>query len=351
MDDRSPWNLVIRHLSGEASPEEEEALRAWVGGDPQRVRWLESLRGIWSAAEERPERFDAEAAWRRFEARIDPGHRPEIASRWSRRRGASTAPARIRRWPGLLAAAAAIALIAGPALVWRGGVDIWPGSAEVALEEVVTARGHRSQIRLSDGSRVLLGPDSRLRAPRRFNGKSRVVHLDGIAEFDVAEDQGRPFEVHAAGTVTRVLGTRFVVRAYDDDAVEVAVAEGRVAVQVDGQPDPQAVELGAGSLGRIGSRGTTVEMVPAADLDAFFGWTTGRLAFRNARLAEALSDIERWYDTEVRVADPAMERRHITITIDNLPLDQVLDLIALSLDASYERDGRAFILLPRRAGR
>src|SRR5690606_23322087 len=61
--------------------------------------------------------------------------------------------------------------------------------------------------------------------------KTREVRLKGEAFFNVHRDPEKPFMVYADEVVTRVLGTSFNVRAYEDDGeITVAVRTGKVSV-------------------------------------------------------------------------------------------------------------------------
>lgn len=64
-------------------------------------------------------------------------------------------------------------------------------------------------------------------------------------------------------------------------------------------------------------------------------------------LAEVARELGRWYDVDVQLADSALAGRQLTATFESEPIAQVLDLISLSLDLRYERDGREIVLAPR----
>ena len=150
---------------------------------------------------------------------------------------------------------------------------------------------------------------------------------------------------------TRVLGTRFVVRAYaESPGVEVAVAEGRVefgrGTSVGGATASEAVEIGPGEVGI--ARGRDAPQVEVAtDLDDYFGWTRGRLVIADRPLTEALKDLSLWYDAELKVEDPALAARMISTTAGGaVPLDDVIAGIVLALDAGYEARGDTLVLIP-----
>lgn len=104
-------------------------------------------------------------------------------------------------------------------------------AAPAALIEKVNTTDSPMPIRLSDGSRVVLQPNSRISFKQQFSGTKREVYLSGEALFDVQKIPDQPFFVHANEIVTKVLGTSFTVKAYENQTnVQVAVRSGRVSV-------------------------------------------------------------------------------------------------------------------------
>lgn len=97
--------------------------------------------------------------------------------------------------------------------------------------EKVNSGSKNETIFLPDSSVVELHPGSRLAYRELFGAATRDVYLSGEATFEVTKNASRPFRVYANEVVTRVLGTRFKVRAFDDEKdVLVNVASGQVSV-------------------------------------------------------------------------------------------------------------------------
>jgi transmembrane sensor len=216
---------------------------------------------------------------------------------------------------------------------------------------VTTGKGERVQLVLGDGSRVLVGVESRFRYPRRFSRGARDVRLEGAAYFEVARDERRPFTVYTADAVTRVLGTRFTVRDYPGaELARVAVTEGRVAVRsaVAGAGDAASAVLTRGQAAEVRDQRVVLEpSVPARDL----AWTQGTLAFHNVPVRDVVAEISRWYEVDLRVANPALGARHLTIAFDREPLETILQEIAVVLNARVERRGEVIYLTPVSAPR
>lgn len=344
-------SLLTRHLSGITTEEEEEQLRIWLAADRARQRMLDAIRQGWETPISAPGSYDTDAGWSRVTARI--GSLAEGDSRTPPLDEPETAPPILRLKPRAIRrrppwqAAAALFLVVGASILWgisRPAARI----ADSAFLEVLVPRGQKAMMRLPDGSRVVLAPDSRLRYPRDFGEDSRDLQLEGMAYFSVIHRPDLPFVVHAAGARTRVLGTRFVVRAYPDASrVEVAVEEGRVALRADASQHEEEVSLTPGQVGRLGRDGIP-RVESRADAAAFLGWMEGRPVIQDLLLPEALSELERWYDVKLAIGDSSLAARRITTSLERASLDETLTVIALALDARFVTRGDSMVILHNR---
>ncbi len=99
------------------------------------------------------------------------------------------------------------------------------------LKEVSNRSMPAMLVNLPDGSSAILKKGSKLSFPNQFAADSREIYLTGEAFFEVARNPQKPFYVYANEMVTKVLGTSFNVRAYQDDKeILVTVKTGRVSV-------------------------------------------------------------------------------------------------------------------------
>ena len=80
--------------------------------------------------------------------------------------------------------------------------------------ELIVPKGGEFTLTLSDGTKVWLNSQSKIRYPVIFNDITREVYLEGEAYFEVAKDPQHPFHVNARNGVNiEVLGTSFNVEA------------------------------------------------------------------------------------------------------------------------------------------
>ncbi len=263
--------------------------------------------------------------WNRLRARLDAAETSPTPAQWWRR------PA---RW--VIGAAAALAAVAG--IRWQLGRE-----ATREIRSVSTAAGERLELVLADSSRVLLGPNTTLHF--RSTRTRREAEVVGLAAFTVVHDAARPFAVHAKNAVATDLGTRFVVRAYAaDSGVEVAVASGvvKLASMVRSAP----LYLRAGDVGRVSTAGkVTAADRPNAERDT--AWIDGRLAFDDEPLAGVASELERWFDVEIRIPDESLAKRRVSAVYNRPSLAGILDAIATTFGARVDRRGRVVTMVPR----
>jgi len=351
--DEIDWRLLDRYIAGECSADESAEVERWLVANPARRQAVDAMRaGLRGAA------WDTNAAWSQLSTRI-AAHDTEYAGLSAAAGGAAERPpARLapqvrRRWlpdtaRPALRAAAAVLLLASGALVWTKLDRANFTSGVEASREVTTRHEQRTTLRLSDGTEVTLGANSKLRFANVLGARTRDVSLTGEAYFRVTHNAQRPFLVHAGGAITRVLGTEFGVRAYPGaNEVRVVVATGMVSLRSARSGAPDSAVLTRGQLGLLDSSGTA-SVRSGVDLDRYLAFAEGRLALDNTPLSEALTDLGHWYDVDFRIDDPALADRRITATFRGESLDQVLDVIALALGARYERRDRVVTF---RAGR
>jgi len=306
------WDKLARHVAGESSAAEAGEMRSWLAKNPAEARAIEKLlEQVRAAGPAAP--VDVEAALRRVKRRLEPT--------WSRYLG----------W----GAAAALVLVAG-----SYALRLSRGTEARAPMTIATSTGQRDSVVLADGSRILLGPASRVTI------RDRDVELTGEAYFVVTHDERRPFTVHAGDALIRDLGTEFSVHSDEGLKVRVVVREGSVNLA----RGADSVVLAAGDVGVLSeSGGMMARRGEATDDDV--AWTRGRLVFRDAPVREIAADLRRWYGVELVVTDTVLLRRHFSGSFTTEPVGRVVGDIAIALGARVEQAGDTVRILRVRAPR
>ena len=283
------------------------------GGDAraQAAHWYGRLQTLPVSARTLEEFF----AWRRIEGNRDAyiavdrfynqvgsvADRPAILAATEQamtRHSGQSAKRRISR--STMAAAAVALLVVGGTLVAE-----WPAGGD----RYATRIGEQRKMMLADGSRVILDTDTALTV--KFDDGARRVSLDhGQAYFTVAHDAARPFSVDASGARVLATGTQFDVHR-DGDMVDVTLVEGSVRVSADDRP---VARLRAGQALTLNSG--RVSPIKAVDTAPATAWTRGRIVLDGMTLQDAITAVNRYVDTPVRLDAPGFADARISGTVD-----------------------------------
>jgi len=206
------------------------------------------------------------------------------------RRRVSGGRLRPRTWAALTALAASAAAVIGVSVheARPGG-----GEATVATASFATEVGGHRSLGLSDGSRVELNTDTRVRTA--IGGDRRAVWLDkGEAFFEVAHRDRLPFIVHAGPREITVLGTKFSVRRFGDKVI-VWVREGRVRVEnVEHASAARSTIVTAGGVALSDGAATLVTSASPERVEQALSWREGMLSFDQERLGDIALEFNRY---------------------------------------------------------
>jgi transmembrane sensor len=329
-DDRDiDWTLLTRYVAGECSQGESADVERWLGADPARQEQLDAARRLWDRAATLPPAARIDAMWRDLQGHMRAPE--ERALTVGKGRGGRRVRTTARRWSWSLIAAASVALIVG----WLALKALRP--MPVTPQVFASAARQRLDLRLGDGTRVLLAPESRMRLASDFGRQRRDVYVEGEAYFEVSHDSTRPFTVFAANASTRDIGTAFAIRAYADDrAVRVVVREGSVAFSGAGL-------LAAGDVGRLTAEGQA-SVHHHANLSALLGWTEGQLVFEDAPLGQVLADLRRWYGVEAQLADSSLGALPFTGSLRHVSPENAIALVAATVGLRVRQAGTHVVL-------
>lgn len=342
--DRQAAAWLLRRESG-LDAQAQTQFQAWLAQSPAHGAAFARHRDSWAELDALP----ADGV-RRLRDGLSRGNAPASTPATPRglRTGAWQGSRALRALHGLVPQATAAALAVAVAAGGWLGYDHWLNRA-LFSQTFATARGQMLDVTLPDGSKLQL--DTATRAEVRLYRHRREVRLpQGQGAFQVQADPDRPFDVLAGPMRITVLGTRFSVRHTADAAaaggVHVAVEEGRVKVapasaSVDAGDD--ALEGGAGVLltaGQAVSADSSGHIAPVSQIGAaaFAPWRNGRIAFDNTPLSDVLAEFERYGDTHLRIADPAIAAMRISGSVDARKVDNFAQALPRALPVALRED-------------
>lgn len=208
-------------------------------------------------------------------------------------------------------------------------------------EENLTNRSRT--VVLPDGSSIILQPQSFIQFPKDFNtGEEREVFLTGEAFFEVKRDPSHPFLVHTNEIVTRVLGTSFTVRGFENENVVVRVKTGRVSVFKEKASD--------------GATGNPIEgVVLTPNQQVVYERDQMKLAksliedpvvlgsktnydfeYVDTPVREVFSELEGAYGVDIVYDEETFSSCHLNASLSDMPLYDKLKLVCKGINATYE---------------
>ena len=297
---------LAKYFAGEASPQEHDEVKSWAEASQENRELLLQLQIVWidtghiGQARNQVKKYDVDAAWRKVKAAKATQHESAQGT-----------------WFWKIAASVVLLIAAGFLI----------RTFLFAPDQVTYTAEAISDVQLPDGSSVVLNTGSRLIYPESFSGGVRAVRLEGEAFFEVEHDPGQPFTVTAGDTRVQVLGTAFNVKMNASEVV-VMVESGRVLFSGgDGEVILAAGERAVFSPASQQIKKQSQETLTGADQF----WRTRTLKFTGQKLPQVIEAIETAYDVNIHLLGDHLSECHLSVTFHNDSLENVLDIIALTL--------------------
>lgn len=269
-------------------------------------------------------------------------------------------------------------------LKWLTRAAIWMGVVILGAGLIITVRKYKSFRRepmafvrmkqvslpygapekriLPDSSIVWLNAGSHISYDADFTRNERDVYLQGEAYFNIRHDAARPFVVHAANIVIKVLGTEFNVQAYsDENTVEATLINGKIQVQIAGNQDKKIILTPNEKLIVINKKYTLTgiddrkqremsfqvkEMPPVAagtDIPEL-AWVQDKLAFQDEPLGELAKKLERRFNVYIYFDDTLLEKEKLTGVFVNENIQKAIKILQMTTPFRYQIKGDSVYL-------
>jgi len=366
--------LIIKHLAGESAEAERLIIEQWFGEKAENKRYFDEIEFLWKATGISRE-IDEEAKRNDWNNILDNiGKKAEydlIRSNGNQPETPKNAPPKSRELLRRFLKIAAIFVLAF-SFSWAAisFLNSRSQSDTLAYNQVITVKGQKSQIILTDGTRVWLNAETVLKYPAAFNEDRREVYLEGEAFFEVQKRENKvPFIVKTDDIDIEVLGTRFNVMAYaDEETVETTVVEGSICVVTKGMEPSQEqnvllktnqkatlikkgsrvilseVELDKPALVKSAPTTSSVSPIekeqilvsPKVDVELHTAWKDDLLVFQSETLENITYKLERWYDVRIHIEDEELkDYRYTGKFAHKETLNQVLEILRLTTPINY----------------
>lgn len=196
---------------------------------------------------------------------------------------------------------------------------------------------------LHDGSLIYLNGSSEIMFTKKFGIKNREISLKGEAFFKVKRNEQIPFTIKTNNTITKVVGTSFNIYSDQSEKVRVSVVSGVVEFSI-GKKESM-VTLKAGEQGSYIPGSHSIEKSGIEDPN-FQSWKTGVLYFDETPLDKVFQLLQKQYSRVFVFEANLKEIPALTTTIDNEPLEAVLEELNLLLNTNLETRNDTIIFKP-----
>lgn len=334
-DEASAW---IARLDKGLSERDIVAVRQWMAADEDNAVVLLQMAALW-------DRMDTLSRL----ADVVPRSAPKVVRH-------------ARVW---MAAAAAV-LVAVLVGLWGLGTTVWRDGSHGRAEDIVTTDpttyetpvGAQSTVKLSDGTRIILNTDTRIRV--RYTAHRRLLLMDrGEIHVDVAHDRSRPLSVVAGNRVIQAVGTAFTVKIDSAQQIDVVVTDGRVRVGVrptrateSSTAPPEllsdaSLSVAQGEEVMLGSPNEAVKTLTPEDIRVRLSWRDGNLIFRGEALVDAVDEISRYTPVEFVFMTNDLEKVRIAGLFKAGDVEGFLAALRANFGIEFERiDNKKILLKP-----
>lgn len=319
-------DLIARFLAKKATDQDVYELQQWLDEDPEHVSYFNALNEK-HQAHTTLNQFDLkriDTAWQQLSARIStPGaHRSGKVVPFTFLRVAATV------------SILALSLFA----IWK---IVGKKKFSETTENIVFSSGDKNvHFLLPDSTSVWLNTNSTIEYTTEFDTK-REVKLRGEAFFDVRKKDKQNFTVRTEHLSIQVKGTRFNVQAYEAQDENATLEEGEIVLTVKGEQRTYAMAPGDQITVKKEQQKVVFAKVDPSDYSA---WKEDKIIFDNALLGDIILKLENRYHVDIIIDDTIARREHLTMTIEQEPIEEILEMIQLSSRLNYRKENDQIII-------
>ncbi len=193
---------------------------------------------------------------------------------------------------------------------------------ETVYSEIKVPLGQMSEVTLPDGSNIWLNSGSSIKYSNEFAKGNRDIYLDGEAFFEVTPNKSSPFSLKTKNLEILVTGTSFNVFAYGNEKQHsIALVDGKVNLL--SSTGKKIKELKQGQLATY-TEGDNTIVLSRFDKEFYTSWVDGTIVFKMEKLEDIVPKLERWYNINIQIEEPAVKEFRFTGKIlKNKPVEQI----------------------------
>lgn len=309
---------TIKYLNNTLNQEQKQAFENWLGESDENKKQYMKIKLYWDTSAKAFDDYfpDKELAWQKVQLRTEKSN------------------LRLSFFSSKLLKIAAVLLI----ILAIGSIFFrYLLSDKYSSDQMIsyTSGDSIKKVELADGSVVWLNKNAELKAPEAFKENKRLVYLSGEGFFEVKTNAAQPFEVITGSTVTRVLGTSFIISQNNGNKnVSIIVSTGKVAFfEKDNEENKLTLTPGEKGLYKAGN--TTLEKENNTDPN-FLSWKTGKLEFYKTPLSDMCKTLSKLYNVHFKIDEQKAKEYSFTGKFINKPITEILSITGETLNVKFK---------------
>jgi len=312
------WNIITKHLSNEASSEEEKSLFEEMKTNKDLKAEFDKIKELWNSFSNEQKEFDKVRIKKLIDLKIS------INKKQKRNRIINAS---------LKYAAIFIGIVLISFLI---KIDLQ------STKVIVNKTKQIQKITLPDNSIISLNTNAKLEyCNSALKGFDRKVDIEGEAFFEIAKLNGKEFRVHTPDFDINVLGTKFNVRTYKK-AQSVVLTEGKVTLNsfknkytnITMQPG-EIVEYNKDNSGFI---------LHDINTKIYTSWLNNKLEFDNFSLNELAELVKLRYNKDLIISKKEIAEKRISGSAPSDDINLIVKALETILKIEIEKKGNQLLI-------
>lgn len=168
------------------------------------------------------------------------------------------------------------------------------------LNKLIIPSGYKYNVKLNDGTEIILNANSTIEYPTEFNDSIRYIKFAGEGYFKVAKSD-KPFIVEVDGMLVKVFGTEFNIKNRDGRLTETVLISGSVGVEnINDNRDINLIMLKPNQLLKYDKKDEDFKLEDVNVTD-YISWLDNIFIYNDTELKIILLDIEAKYGASFNI--------------------------------------------------
>lgn len=304
------FNLFIKYFAGKADPEEAMQVEDWAKSSEEHHAYFNNLHQSWlEAGEELYSKPDVQQEWEAFKEKHTINKIEEFV-------------------PAKKQLLSRVAAVAATLVVAVAGFYIFNTGNQNEPTHIAEARDKAIELKLEDGTKVVVQRDGELVYPVKFKKDSREVTLVGNGSFDVVHSAHQPFIVHLGDLHVKVLGTAFDIER-ETGLIILKVKRGKVAFY----NKNDTIIVAEGATGKYFKKDRKLVLEQPAPL-------IGTFHFNNTPLKDVAAALAAHFEVKVNINNPELNDCKLSAGFEQQSLKDILNAISATFNLKCTLEGQ-----------